>query len=124
MPVNSRMRRAMERLIAVDGGTGTVTRQAMADNGRGQMIPAGELSTHAVWRRVGYQSGGVWAARPWEGGLTIDTTPCVLAEYDADIRQGGLLEWRGRKYTAGAVSRPELGGGPVCAQAPLTEVKG
>jgi hypothetical protein len=117
------MRRAAERLIAVDGDTGTITHQSMIDNGRGQMIPAGEPSSHTLWCRVGYQSGGVWAARPWEGGLTIDTTPCVLAEYDADIQQGDILEWRDRKYTVGVVSRPELGGGPTCTQAPLTEVK-
>jgi hypothetical protein len=122
--INSQMRRGMERLIALDADTGTVTRQSMIDNGRGQMIPGGEPSGHTLWCRVGYQAGGVWPARPWEGGLTIDTTPFVLAGYDEDIRQGDLLEWRGRRYTVGAVTRPECGGGPVCTQAPLTEVRG
>jgi hypothetical protein len=117
------MRRGMEQIITIDGDTGKITHQTMADNGRGQLVSTGEISTITVWCRVGYQAGGVWPARSTELGLTIDTTPYVLAEYDADIQQGDLLEWRDRKYTVGVVSRPELGGGPTCTQAPLTEVK-
>jgi hypothetical protein len=56
-------------------------------------------------------------------GLTIDTSPCVLAAYNADIEKDDVLEWRGKRYTVGIVSRPSLGGGEVCTQAPLVEVR-
>ena len=55
--------------------------------------------------------------------MTIDTTPYVLAHFDADLRMDDILEWRGRRFTVGPVSRPGQGGGPACAQAPLTEIK-
>jgi hypothetical protein len=51
--------------------------------------------------------------------LTIDTSPYVLARHDADIEQGDALEWRGKRYTVGVVTRPDA----ACTQAPLTEVK-
>jgi len=117
------MRRGIERLIAIDSGVGIVTRAVKTDNGRGQLIPTDETTTQKVVCRISYQSGGVWPGKQWEGGLTIDTSPYVLARHDADIEQHDSLEWRGKKYTVGVVSRPENDGGPVCTQAPLTEVK-
>jgi hypothetical protein len=117
------MRRGMEQLINEDKDIGAITRDAKEDNGRGQLIPTGETKTHKIICRVGYQSGGVWASKQWEGGLTIDTSPYVLARHDADVAQGDELVWRGRKYTVGVVSRPESFGGATCTQAPLTEVK-
>jgi hypothetical protein len=117
------MRRGMERLINEDKDIGTITRSVKADNGRGQNIPTGETTSHKVICRVGYKSGGVWASKHWEGGLTIDTSPYLLARHDADIEQGDELEWRKKKYTAGVVSRPQSFGGANCTQAPLTEVK-
>ena len=54
--------------------------------------------------------------------MAIEASPYVLAAWDADIEQGDILEWRGRRYTVGVVSRPENFGGAVCTQAPLTEV--
>jgi hypothetical protein len=118
------MRRGMEQLINEDKDIGEITRSAKTDNGRGQLVPTGEtLPPHKLICRVGYQSGGVWAAKPWEGGLTIDTSPYVLARYDADIEKDDALVWRGKKYTVGVVSRPQSFGGPTCTQAPLTEVK-
>jgi len=113
------MRRGIERLIAVDSGIGVITRAVKADNGRGQLIATDETATHKVVCRVSYQSGGVWPRKQWEGGLTVDTSPFVLARHDANLEQGDELEWKGRKYTVGAVSRPD----GACAQAPLTEVK-
>ena len=117
------MRRGIERLIAQDSDIGTITRAVKADNGRGQLIPTDETITHKVLCRVSYQSGGVWPSKQWEGGLTIDTSPYVLARHDANIEQGDGLEWRGKKYTVGVVTRPNNHGGPECTQAPLTEVK-
>jgi hypothetical protein len=118
------MGRALERLIDLDGDVGLVTRRILEDNGRGQMVPTGAAAAHKLLCRVTYQAGGVWAAKPTEAGLTIDTTPCVLASFDADLRMDDILEWRGRRFTLGPVTRPELDGGPVCTQAPLTEIKG
>lgn len=117
------MRRGMERIIAEDSDIGTITRKVKADNGRGQSVPTGGALTHRIICRVGYQSGGVWPGKQWEGGLTIDTSPYVLAYHDANVEKDDLLEWRGKKYTVGVVSRPGSDGGPVCTQAPLTEVK-
>jgi len=117
------MRMGMERLIEEDKDIGSITRDMKTDNGRGQLIPSGEKKNHRVVCRVGYQSGGVWAAKQSEAGLTIDTTPYVLARFDANIDQDDELEWRGKKYTVGVVSRPSFGGGFVCTQAPLVEVK-
>jgi len=113
------MRRGVEKIILVDDDIGIITRHEKADNGRGQLIPTGETTTGNVWCRVSYQSGGVWAGMQWEGGLAIDTSPFVLARYDANIEQGDELEWKGKKYTVGVVSRPN----EACTQAPLTEVK-
>jgi hypothetical protein len=117
------MRRGMERLIENDRGIGVITRSVKADNGRGTQVPTGETAKHKVICRIGYESGGVWKGKPWDGGLTIDTSPFVLARHDADIVQGDELEWRGKKFTVGVVSRPTDGGGATCTQAPLTEVK-
>jgi hypothetical protein len=117
------MRRGMERIIGIDKDIGITTRNVKADNGRGQLIPTGETVPHQIVCRVSYQSGGVWQGKQWEGGLTIDTSPFVLAAYYADLEQGDLLEWRGKKYTVGVVSRPEIDGGYTCTQAPLVEVK-
>jgi len=114
------MRRGIERLIAVDSDVGIVTRTVKADNGRGQLIPTDETITHNVVCRVSYQSGGIWPVKQWEGGLTIDTSPYVLARFDADIEQGDGLEWRGKKFSVGVVTRPEFGEA-ACTQAPLTE---
>jgi len=119
----NQMRQGIEQLINFDKDIGVINREAKEDNGRGQLIPTGETSTHKVICRVGYQSGGVWASKPWEGGLTIDTSPYMLARYDANIEQGDELEWRGKKYIVGVVSKPQFDGGATCTQAPLTEVK-
>jgi SPP1 family predicted phage head-tail adaptor len=113
----------MERLIEEDKDIGNISRYVKTDNGRGQLIPTSEKNKHRVICRVGYQSGGVWAAKQSEAGLTIDTTPYVLARHDANIEQDDELEWRGKKYTIGVVSRPSLGGGVTCKQAPLVEVR-
>jgi hypothetical protein len=117
------IRSGMEQLIEQDKDIGVITRAAKADNGRGELIPTGETSTHKVICRVGYQSGGVWAAKAWEGGLTIDTSPYVLARWGANIEKDDVLEWRGKKYTVGVVTRPQSFGGPTCTQASLTEVQ-
>jgi len=117
------MRRGIERLIAEDSDIGTITREVKVDNGRGQLIPIGDSTTHKVVCRVSYQSGGVWPGKQWEGGLTIDTSPFVLAGFDANLELGDSLEWRGKKYAVGVVTRPDNHGGPECTQAPLVEVK-
>jgi hypothetical protein len=118
------MRRGIERLIEEDRDIGIITRDVTKPGDRpGQNpMPTGEKTSHKIICRVGYQSGGVWPGRQWEGGLAIDTSPYVLAMFDADLEQGDTLEWRKRKYAVGVVSRPEFGGGPTCTQAPLTEV--
>jgi hypothetical protein len=123
MSTNGQMRRGIDRIIAIDSDTGTITRAEKQDNGRGQMIPTGNKTDHTVTCRVSYQSGGVWPGKTSELGLTIDTTPYVLAAHDADIEKDDVLEWRGKRYTVGIVSRPQLGGGATCTQAPLVEVK-
>jgi hypothetical protein len=117
------MRRGLERVIGIDKDIGIITRRIKTDNGRGQLISTGETVTSKVICRVSYQSGGVWQSKQWEGGLTIDTSPFVLASFDADLEKDDLLEWRGKKYTVGVVSRPEIDGGVTCTQAPLVEVK-
>ena len=117
------MRAGIEILIETDKSIGTVTRNAMIDNGRGQLIPEGEPAEHKIVCRVSYQSGGVWSTKPNEGGLTIDTTPFVLARHDANIQQGDVLTVRKKRYSVGVVTHPEIDGGFTCAQAPLVEVK-
>ena len=117
------MRRGVERLIVNDGDIGIVTRQEKKDNGRGQLIPTGNTTIHKVACRVSYQSGGVWQGKQWEGGLTIDTSPYVLACHCSNLEKDDVLEWRGKKYTVGVVTRPTVCGGSTCTQAPLTEVK-
>jgi hypothetical protein len=123
MNISGQMRRGLARLTAVDSDTGTITRRATADNGRGVLVPSGALSTHTAECRVSYEAGGVWRNGRWEGGARLDATPCVFAAPDADIREGDTLEWRGRRYTVGPVSMPHLDGGAVALQAKLSEVK-
>ena len=118
-----RMRQGIEKIISFDKDIGVITRAVKADNDRGQPIPTDETTKHKIICRVSYQSGGVWSSKPWEGGLTIDTSPYVLARFDADIEQGDTLEWRKRTYSVGVVTRPENDGGANCTQAPLTEVR-
>jgi len=114
------MRGGIEQIIAIDSGIGIITRAVKADNGLGTMVPAGGTEApRKLWCRVSYQSGGVFPSRQWEGGLTADASPYVLARHDADIEQGDMLEWKGKKYTVGVVSKPD----GACTQAPLTEAK-
>jgi hypothetical protein len=123
MGICDQMQRGLGKVIAADMDTGTISRAAKQDNGRGQMVPTGEKATHTLTCRVSYQSGGVWPGKASDLGLIIDTTPYVLAAYDADIEKDDVLEWRGKRYTVGIVSRPSLGGGATCTQAPLVEVR-
>jgi hypothetical protein len=115
----------MERLIWMDRAVGVITRAVTKPGDRPgqQPIPTGEETTHKVICRVGYQSGGVWPGKQWEGGLTCDTSPYVLAYHDANLEKDDVLEWRGKKYLVGVVTRPNFDGGVTCTQAPLTEVK-
>jgi hypothetical protein len=117
------VRRGLKRVIGIDKDIGIITRQVKVNNGRGTLIPTGETVPHKIVCRVSYQSGGVWQGKQWEGGLTIDTSPFVLASFNADLEKDDLLEWRGKKYTVGVVSRPEIDCGVTCTQAPLVEVK-
>jgi hypothetical protein len=123
MGINEQMRRGLARLQALDNDTGTITRKVEAAGPRDNPVPTGEVTTHTVTCRVGYEGGGVWHRGEWVGGLATDATPCVFASPEEDIRAGDLLEWRGKRYTVGAVTYPHLGGGAVTLQAPLTEVK-
>ena len=116
------MRRGMERLIEEDKDIGIITRDIKEDNGRGQLISTGVPTFHKVICRVGYQSGGVWSSKRWEGGLTIDTSSYVLARHDEDIEKDDELKWRDKKYKVGVVSRPSFNAGATCTQAQLTEV--
>ena len=116
------MRRGIDKLINIDRDIGTVVRTATVDNGRGAMIPDGKPKEHMIVCRISNQSVSIWQSKQWEGGLTIEKTPFVLARFDADIQQGDSLEWRGRNYTIGVVTRPEIDGGFICTQAPLTKV--
>jgi hypothetical protein len=99
----------MERLIDFDKET--------VDVRRGQETP------HTVKCRVSYQTGAVWDRKQWDGGLTMDKTPYVLAAADADIRFHDILTWRGRNFTVGEPTYPQIAGGAVCLQAQLTEVR-
>jgi hypothetical protein len=121
--INEQMRGGLAALMEVDHDTGTITRRETVDNGRGVPVPEGPETTHRVECRVSYESGGVWRNGQWTGGAQLDTTPCVFAAPEADIREGDALEWRGRRYTVGPVSMPHLGGAAVALQAKLTEVK-
>jgi hypothetical protein len=123
MGVNDQMRRGIKRLMSFDADAGTVTRALYEDNGRGSPTPTGETASHIVTCRVSYEGGGVWRRGEWAGGLATDAAPYVFAEWNADIKAGDALDWRGARYKVGAVTRPQAGGGAVCLQAPLTEVK-
>jgi hypothetical protein len=65
----------------------------------------------------------VWNYANVDEGANITTTPYLLAEHDADVREGDALRWRDRRFQVGAVSRPTLDGGAVCLQAQLREVQ-
>jgi hypothetical protein len=109
--------------MALDSGTGRITRKVYADNGQGGLAPTGETATCEVTCRVSYEGGGVWHRGEWAGGLATDASPCVFAGPEEDIKAEDILEWRGRRYKVGAVTYPRLDGGPVSLQAPLTEVE-
>jgi hypothetical protein len=118
------MRRGLARLQALDSDTGMITRKVYADNGRGQLVPTGgTLPPFPVICRVSYEGGGVWHRGEWVGGLATQTTPCVFASAETDIQAEDVLEWRGRRFTVGAVTRPHLDGKAVTLQAALTEVE-
>ena len=123
MGINTQMKKGINRLIGFDSDTATVTRKVMAVGNRGQLAPAGETAVHTVLCRISTEGGGVWHRGEWVGGLVTDTTPYVLADVEADINADDTLEWRGKRYTVGAVTYPPAGGAAVCLQAPLTEVK-
>jgi hypothetical protein len=102
------MRNGIDKIIAIDEDTGRITRGAVE---------------HDCRCRVSYQSGGVWNYRTGDTGANITTTPYVLAEYDADIEEGDILQWRDRRFQVGAVSRPTFDGGVTCLQAQLREIQ-
>ena len=116
------MRRGIGKLIAADSGVGTITRSVTVPGDRPgqQPVITEETNAHKIICRVSYQSGSVWPGKQWEGGLTIDASPYVLAAHDADLKQYDVLDWRGKKYSVGVVTRPDFG--CTCTQAPLTEV--
>lgn len=103
-----RMRDGIDRIIGFDEDTGHITRGAAG---------------HYCRCRVSYQSGGVWNYQTGDTGANINTTPYVLAEYDADIMEGDILRWRERRFQVGAVSRPTIDGGVTCLQAQLKEIQ-
>jgi hypothetical protein len=122
MRINAQMRRGLERVMNIDSDTAAITRPVYTDNGRDSRKPTGETHTHYEQCRVSYEGGGVWHRGEWVGGLATDTTPYILADARADIKTKDLVVWRGKRYTVGAVTYPQLDGGSVCLQAPLTEV--
>ena len=116
-----KLQRGIKRLIEIDSDIGKVTRDVKAPGERPgqQPVPTGDKTTHEIICRVTYQSASIWPGRLWEGGLTVDTSPYVLAFVDDDLEQGDILEWRDKRYLVGVVTRPD----GTCTQAPLTEVK-
>ena len=116
-----KLRSGIAQLICQDCGVATITRSVMEDNGRGGLIPGSEKFVKNIACRVITESP-VRAGKQWEGGLTVDEYPMVLAYHYSDLKQDDELEWRGKKYIVGAVTRPPLEGGAICTQAPLTEV--
>ena len=115
------MRMGARRLIAEDSDIGTIIRAVEIDNGRDEMIPTDDFDTHKVICRVSVQSSGIWRGEQWEGGLKKEKGPYVLARYNDDLEEGDILDWRNRRYVVGVVTRPEISGGFICTQAPLTE---
>jgi hypothetical protein len=102
------MRNGIDKIISIDEDAGHITRGTAG---------------HDCRCRVSYQSGGVWNYQLGDTGATITTTPYVLAEYDADIEEGDILQWRDRRFQVGAVSQPSFDGGVTCLQAQLKEIQ-
>jgi hypothetical protein len=108
--------------MELDEGCGTITRRTWTLNGRGEKVTDGEPVKHCVQCRVSNEVESVWRNGAWVGGVTLDAAPCVFARHCADIAEGDTLEWRGKSYEVGPVTRPSLDGGAVALQARLTEV--
>jgi hypothetical protein len=113
----------MARVIGIDSDTGTITRSVYTDNGYGGLKETGQSETHTITCRISYESGGVWKNGVYEEGSRLDATPFVVADANADIKEGDRLLWRGHTYMVMAVTRPNLDGGAVVTQAPLTEIQ-
>jgi hypothetical protein len=70
--------------------------------------------------RITNQSGGVYAKDGGTDVSTLNTTPYVLADYNADLQENDRLVLGKKTWTVGAPSRPTPAGtGPSCVQAPL-----
>jgi hypothetical protein len=123
MTALERYREATLRNIKLNGDSGTITRTNYIDNGFGGVIPDGGPITHSIYCRIAMEDNKDWHFLPVEQGVVNGQTPFVMAAFDEDIKTDDILEWRGRKYTVGNVTRPQLFGGDTCVQAPLTEIK-
>ncbi|GBR73160.1 hypothetical protein NO1_0590 [Candidatus Termititenax aidoneus] len=107
--IHNQLERGLNRLVSLDNDTATIRRGN---------------DTFELNCRVSYQSGSVWNTKnSTEEGNTIDTTPYVLADARADLKDGDIMTWRDRKFRVGIVTRPSLGGMSVCTQATLNELQ-
>jgi hypothetical protein len=105
--MNRQMRRGLTRLTRLDSSLGVFLRDG---------------KTHTERCRVSYKSGGVWSYGAVDAGANFNTTPYLLTDKSADVREGDILHWRDGYFQVGAVSFPSLDGGRVCLQAELREI--
>ncbi len=118
-----KMREGISRIIDIDPDIAHIVRNVVIDNGRGNMIPTGEVVSFEISPcRISHESLGAWHFKNWEGGIVNGQTPYICAKYDSDILPDDIVTWRNKSYTVGNVTRPQADGGTVCVQAPLTEV--
>ncbi|GHU09725.1 hypothetical protein FACS1894151_08070 [Spirochaetia bacterium] len=82
----------------------------------------GGVKIGTVSCRITNQAGGVYGKDGSLDAKTLNTTPYVLAEYDAPLQENDRLVLGYKMWTVGAVSRPTPAGstnGPSCVQAPV-----
>jgi hypothetical protein len=121
--INKQMRKGIDKVISWDVGVGIIIRAVMVDNGRGSKIKTADETKHNILCRISSQGGGVWGRTAWDGGLKTELSPYLLARVETDVKEGDILQWRGKEYEVGAVSFPQVDGGAVCLQAQITEIK-
>jgi|GEM_PF-2184971 len=119
----------IRQLIDINPTRISWTRRPAKDNGRGGQMPDTEAEPEgfSAWARISHQKGGVRAAEAEATGLTTNLSMYVVTLYDADIREGDVIEADTgaiRKWQVGVVDELYVDGECYAKQAPLVRADG
>jgi hypothetical protein len=117
-----KLKRAQEKIVAINKIEAEISRQQKQDNGRGALIPTGVTTKHKITCRICDVTAGLWAKGNWDGGMFVNRPKYAVCNIDADIMQNDILKVSETEaYRVGVVSSFCLRGQGWGKQAQLFE---